>query len=184
MGETRIHIPHELFAPAESSYFSGVFDLPVLTAGPDVYTIAEPLSWNATISNTGDGLLVAGTVEGTVETQCARCLEAFSCSLFGEIEGYFVLADGDVAPEGMDEDEFELLPTDNVIDMEPLIRAALLLELPFIPLCGEDCKGICPDCGCNLNEESCGCAQERAAEEGVQKNPFSVLEELQIKEDS
>ena len=62
MEATRIPIPSELFAPAESSHFEGTYAVPVVKAGPDLYDFAEPLAWQVDVTNTGDALLVTGTV--------------------------------------------------------------------------------------------------------------------------
>ena len=140
MESLRIHIPSELFAPAESSHFEGTVAIPVMKAGPDLYDFTGPLAWQADITNTGDALLVTGTVEGEAKTACARCLDEFSFPVTGDLEGYFLLDETKAAPEDMDDDEFEVLSSDNVIDLEPIITAALLLEFPLIPLCDEDCR--------------------------------------------
>lgn len=176
MADTRILVPSELFAPAESSCFEGTYDLGILKAGPDLYEFEAPLAWQVTVSNTGGALLVTGTVEGAAKTSCARCLGSFEFPLTGEIEGYFLLSDEEAAPEDMDDDEFDYLPKNNVIDLDPLIRAALLLELPLIPLCDDGCKGICPECGADLNEGPCGCGEKR--EETEAANPFSALKDF------
>ena len=176
MESTRIHIPTELFAPAESSHFQGSYAAPVVKAGPDLYDFAEPLAWQVDVTNTGDALLVTGTVEGKTKTSCARCLDDFSFDVTGEVEGYFLLDAEKIAPEDMDEDEFEVLPDNNIIDLEPLITAALLLEFPLVPLCEDNCKGLCATCGTNLNEGNCDC--EPSAEEDEVANPFSVLKDF------
>lgn len=174
MSDTRILVPSELFAPAESSYFEGTYDLAILKAGPDLYEFSGPLAWQVTLTNTGGALLVTGTVEGTAKTSCARCLNAFEFPVTGEIEGYYLLSEEEDAPEDMDDDEFSYLPKNNVIELDPLLKAALLLEMPLVPLCDDDCKGICPDCGADLNEGPCGCEEKRLdGEESA--NPFSVL---------
>lgn len=174
--ETRIAIPPLLFEPAQFEHYEGVLDMPVMKAGPDLYDFSEPIAWQADITNTGDALLVSGTVETTASTACARCLESFSFPVTGEIEGYFLIASDGEAPEDMDDDEFDVLPEDKVIDMEPLIKAALLLEFPLIPLCDDDCKGICPTCGANLNEEACTC--DPAPAEEAPPNPFAALKNI------
>lgn len=184
MDSIRIHIPNELFAPAESSHFEGEVEVPVLKAGPDLYTFEGPLAWQADITNTGDAFLVAGTVDAVAKTACARCLEEVAFDLMGEIEGYYLIGGEDAeAPEDMDDDEFDVLPEDNAIDMLPLIQAAVLLELPLIPLCDDDCKGICPTCGANLNNEPCTCdnsAEDAAFEDA--KNPFAALKGLSFED--
>lgn len=177
METTRISIPSELFAPAESSHFEGTFSEPVMKAGPDLYDFAEPLVWQVDVTNTGEALLVTGTVEGDAKTSCARCVEEFPLSLTGEIEGYYLLDAEKGAPEDMDDDEFDVLPENNVIDLEPLIRAALLLEFPLVPLCDDDCKGLCPTCGANLNDGSCGCAPV-ADDDDTPPNPFAALKDF------
>ncbi|MDR2716372.1 MAG: DUF177 domain-containing protein [Coriobacteriaceae bacterium] len=175
MAPTRITIPPELFAPAESSSFEGGYDLSMLKAGPDLYEFASPLTWSLTISNTGDALLLAGTVEGVAKATCARCLETFEPSVSGEIEGYYLLSEESSAPEAMDADEFDRLPPDKVIDLAPLLDAALLLELPLVPLCDEDCKGLCPTCGQNRNTDPCPCVPAPELPDTA-PNPFKALE--------
>ncbi|WP_080797678.1 YceD family protein [Arabiibacter massiliensis] len=180
--ETRILVPNELFAPAESSHFEGWTNIPVMKAGPDLYDFEGPLAWQVDISNTGDALLVTGTVEGEAKTACARCLDEFSFEVTGEIEGYFLLDGEKDAPEDMDDDEFDVLPEDRVIDLEPLITAALMLEFPLVPLCDDDCKGLCATCGANLNEGPCGCAPAEDAGDDAPPNPFSVLKDFPFDE--
>ena len=174
MEATRIPIPSELFAPAESSHFEGTYAVPVVKAGPDLYDFAEPLAWQVDVTNTGDALLVTGTVEGEAKTSCARCVDEFSFPVTGEVEGYFLIGADREAPEDMDDDEFDVLPDDNAIDLMPLVHAALLLEFPLVPLCAEDCLGLCPTCGANLNEGACGCTSA-APGDGAPANPFAVL---------
>lgn len=180
MESIRIEIPNELFAPAESSHFEGDAKLEVLKAGPDLYSFAEPLAWQVEITNTGDAFLVMGTVEGEAVTSCARCLEDVRMPFVGEIEGYFLINEGDFEkPEDIDEEEFEVLGDDNAIDMMPLITAALLLEVPLVPLCDDECKGMCLSCGANLNEGDCGCA-EAQEDEVSDENPFAALKGLKF----
>ncbi|MCB6312030.1 YceD family protein [Gordonibacter pamelaeae] len=152
--------------------------MPAVKAGPDLYDFAEPLAWQVDVTNTGDALLVTGTVEGEAKTSCARCVDEFSFPVTGEVEGYFLIGADREAPEDMDDDEFDVLPDDNVIDLEPLLRAALLLEFPLVPLCDEECKGLCPTCGANLNDGPCGCAPAEDAGDDAPPNPFAVLKDF------
>lgn len=181
METLRIPVPPELFAPAESSHFEGTVTIPVMKAGPDLYDFDGPLAWQIDITNTGEALLVAGTVEGEAKTACARCLDDISFPVTGEIEGYFLLDAENEAPEDMDDDEFDVLPADKVIDLEPLITAALLLEFPLIPLCDDECKGLCPQCGANLNEGPCGCAPAED-DDDTPPNPFAALKDFPFDE--
>ena len=189
MALASIKIPAELFALAESSHYEGEIDLPLLQVGPDDYTFSAPLPWSVDVTNTGSALLVAGSVTGEATCACARCLDDVSYSLQGEIEGYFLI-EGAYAQGGDDEgwdedepgeDEFDVLPADHVIDLEPLIRAALMVEAPNVPLCREDCAGLCPSCGANLNEGPCGCGLDEALEDFDRAaNPFAALADFKF----
>lgn len=193
MQNLKIAIPPELFAPAESSSFEGYYALPEFHAGPDTYRFEDPLRYDVRITNTTGAFLVTGTVRGVGTTECARCLDDIQVPVSGSVEGYFISADAggeaesaDEELEGEDEAEFDFLGPDNVIDLEPLLQAAILVELPLQPLCRPDCRGICQDCGINLNEGTCDCAQKRAAREAAQEaasNPFAVLAQLEFSEE-
>ena len=149
-----IAIPEALLETAATRHFEGTLDLAELAAGPDTYTFAAPVSWSVEATNTGDAILIQGTAAGDATTQCARCLEDVTYGLEGDIEGYFLIGGEEEAetPEDMEGDEFDFLPDNRKIDLVPLIVAALLLEVPLVPLCDDDCKGLCPQCGANLNE--------------------------------
>lgn len=175
---TRIRIPERLFAPAEIERFEGTCELPVLKAGPDLYSFAEPLRWAVDVTNTGDAFLVTGTVEGQAVTACGRCLNDATFDLIGDVEGYFIVGEGD-APDDMDDDEFDVLPDDRTIDLVPLIQAALLLELPVLPLCRDDCKGLCPACGHDLNEGPCQCPPPDDDADQA-RSPFAKLAGLDL----
>ncbi len=182
MSETSIKIPAELFALAESSRFEGQYDVHELAIGPDDYTFSEPLRWQVDVTNTGSALLVEGTVTGTGTCACSRCLEDVPHDFEGVIEGYFII-NGETATryddddEALDEDEFEVLPDDHILDLSSLIEAALFVDAPDMPLCREDCAGLCPQCGANLNEGPCDCGADPNLEAfEKQANPFSVLE--------
>lgn len=176
--DLHILIPQELFAPAESSYFEGCYTLPELISGPDSYLFEEPLRWEITISNTGDALLISGSIQGVAKTHCARCLDEFEFPLSGIVEGFFLIEGEDAAPDDMEEDEFDVLPEDKKIDIEPLFQAAILLELPLVPLCNDACKGLCPHCGNDLNSDTCSCEVDHAQDvEDEAQNPFAVLKD-------
>lgn len=192
MQNLKIVIPPELFAPAESSSFEGEYLLPEFHAGPDVYRFADPLHYDVRITNTTGAFLVTGSVEGVGTTECARCLDEFQVPVSGSVEGYFIsgAAGGeDGEDEGLEEEEeleFDFLGPDNAIDLEPLLQAAILVELPLQPLCRPDCRGICQDCGMNLNEGTCDCAQKRAERDAADEaasNPFAVLAQLEFSEE-
>ena len=172
-----IHIPDELFETAESRHFEGGLPLTELVAGADAYRFDGPVSWAVDVTNTGEALLVMGQARARALTGCARCLEDVPYDLEGDIEGYFLTAgDGAEAPEDLEGDEFEVLSESHTIDLVPLVEQALLLELPLVPLCDDDCRGLCPRCGANLNEGPCQCGDGPTGED----NPFAALKDFKF----
>ena len=171
MSNMLVTLPDRMFDPAAFMHVDGTWDTSELQAGPDLYRFNGPVSWWADITNTGEAFLLTGTASVAAKVACARCLEDASFFLNGEIEGYILTGDDVEKPEDLDDDEFDVLPEDHTIDMEPHIVAALLMELPLIPLCDEECKGLCPKCGSNLNEGPCDCPPDDPFED----SPFAAL---------
>ena len=95
-----------------------------------------------------DGLLATGTVEGAWEGPCRRCLQPVQGTLKADVQELFEAnpREGETYRLGHD-----------FIDLEPLAREALVLDLPLAPLCREDCRGLCPTCGADLNLGDCDC---------------------------
>ncbi|MFT3887250.1 MAG: YceD family protein [Arachnia sp.] len=97
-----------------------------------------------TLQSVSEGVLASGTAFVQLRGQCARCLDDI------EDEGSYDLQELYFYP-GNEVDEEESVVEDDAIDLEEALRDAVVLELPFTPLCEEDCLGLCPDCGFNRN---------------------------------
>jgi uncharacterized protein len=97
------------------------------------------------------GITASGTVTTDWVGECRRCGGPVDGRVSASVRERFVSED---AAEP-DEDAYPM--TDDVIDLEPLVRDAVLLELPLAPLCAETCLGLCPQCGTNWNESPCEC---------------------------
>jgi len=138
---------------------------------PDTrFRLVEPPLVDALLTNAGDGVVLSGSVTAHVETECSRCLEPFVLTVSATLEGFYTTPDK--AAELPEDQEWEPLHLD-AVDIAPAVESALRLELPFAPLHAEDCAGICPVCGCNLNEQSCDCASAQAP-----AGPFDALKDL------
>lgn len=98
-----------------------------------------------------DSLTFSGKLEYVITVECARCLKEFD----KKIETKF-LADL-VEEEDMESDNLQMVITDGTIKMDQAIKQLIYLSMPMKSLCRDDCKGICPNCGVNLNEETCQC---------------------------
>jgi uncharacterized protein len=112
------------------------------------------------IQKTREEYLCHGFVSVSIEEECSRCLNPFEEELSGE---FSFIAKAMEEESGPNADELDIIYYKNnepVVELNKLIRETLLLALPLKPLCSEDCKGLCPDCGVNLNEENCDCRHE------------------------
>lgn len=127
---------------------------------PDL-VIQQPIEGKVKFTKLTQGLLVTGDMETVVEVNCGRCLDPFDVPIDIEIEEEFRptidIQTGAKLPVGDEDDDATLIDDKNCIDLSEVVRQQLLLALPSHPLCRDDCKGLCPTCGQNLNEGSCTC---------------------------
>ncbi|WP_376792441.1 DUF177 domain-containing protein [Thermoflexus sp.] len=100
-------------------------------------------------------LLASGTISTQVHTQCARCLEPVAFPMTFEFEEAFFLSPVDIPGE-----TFYAVTDDGYLFLTAPLREHVLLNIPLRVLCRPDCRGLCPECGQNLNEGECGCVRE------------------------
>lgn len=107
------------------------------------------------LSATGGGqYYFKGRMSGEVETECRRCLSDAQASVSEEIQVIFVESGA------TGEDDPDVYPVDDrarELDLRPAVREQWLLAVPGFALCREDCKGLCPSCGTDLNLGACNC---------------------------
>jgi uncharacterized protein len=120
--------------------------------GTDVIGIPERavLELDLRLESVMEGVLVSGTVRGRAAGECVRCLADVDPDVTAELQELYAYPGR--APEGEDDDdtrEFE----DDLIDLEPALRDAVVLALPFQPVCREDCPGLCSECGARLADD-------------------------------
>jgi uncharacterized protein len=114
----------------------------------------------------GRDILVRGRLEGALELVCSRCLEPFSAPQAADFDLLLAPTPLGQAPEEkeLSREELDLdFYAGEIVDLEPLIREQIILMVPLKPLCREDCRGLCPSCGANLNRESCSCQAQKGA---------------------
>jgi uncharacterized protein len=126
------------------------------------FQVQEPIGVNVSYYRAGTELFFEGGLHASTTAVCARCAEEFAAP--SDRDFRFILAPKAIGFDGetdlRDEDlEFSLYEGDQ-IDLSPLIREQFLLSLPTRPLCREDCRGLCPKCGVNLNHTQCACSVE------------------------
>ena len=110
-----------------------------------------PVDLDLELERIAEGIVVRGELTTTWAAPCSRCLEPVGGDIAVHVDELFET----VPLEG---ETYQL--EEDVIDLEPMVRDALLLELPLVPLCRADCAGLCATCGVNHNVASCDCATD------------------------
>ncbi len=113
-----------------------------------------PLHLDLRLESVIEGVLVTGTVSAPVTGECARCLGPVTDEVVADVQELFAYPDS-LTEETTSEDEVSRLDGD-YLDLEPVARDAVVLALPLIPLCREDCLGLCATCGERLDELPAG----------------------------
>jgi uncharacterized protein len=127
----------------------------------EAYRITAPVHLAFDIHKDKEKFRLVGTVRTELELDCSRCLEPFRLPLDAAFEmRYLPSSEASTEPERemADEDLETSYYRDDQIDLNDLLREQFYLALPMKPLCSEECRGLCPQCGTNLNEGSCDCA--------------------------
>ncbi len=121
----------------------------------------SPIDLDLRLESVVEGVLVTGTAVVRLQGNCARCLDEISSEEEIDIQELFCYP-------GKETDDPEALHIeDDLIDLEPVLRDAVVLDLPFTPLCRPDCAGLCPECGANLNRNPANVHAEAIAPRGA-----------------
>lgn len=129
--------------------------------GLDLIGIEEgaPLALDLRVESVSEGVLVTGTVSAPTAGECARCLTPVTDEVEIDLTELFAYPDS-ATDETTEADEVGRV-VDDTVNLEQPIIDAVGLALPFAPLCGPDCAGLCPDCGVALDEAEPGHHHER-----------------------
>lgn len=123
------------------------FDHPEIQLSPDLDV--KNLNGLIRLTRTPKGVLVEAGFRSEMMNECVRCLAEFSQEINTEFSEMYAFNKRAVSESGL------ILPDDGNIDLAPLLREYLLLEIPIQPLCRPDCKGLCMECGEDLNFTTC-----------------------------
>ena len=145
--------------------------------GACVFT--SPVRYDISVAREFDHLRVTGSVNTDVSLVCSRCLATYESPVASAFT--IIFRKGTVA-EAASEEEAELSEQDLIsavysgdeIDLTHEIEEQIAMEVPFKPLCGENCKGLCPECGTDLNQASCSCSGNRI------NFKFSALKDFKV----
>jgi uncharacterized protein len=122
--------------------------------GIEVLAVPEgsPVELDLRLEAVVEGVLVTGTARAGLRGECVRCLEQVTDEISVDLVELFLYDDEEQHAEGDDDEETSRLEGD-LLDLEPLLRDAVVLALPFQPLCREDCPGLCVECGARLADD-------------------------------
>lgn len=146
----RIRGPQRIDRTVEPSVFGAEED----------YRVVEPVGLAADVHKDHEKVRITGRAGTTLELACSRCLEGFRVPVDATFDLLYlpaVPASGAGEQEVAEDDLATSYYRDGVIDLADLVREQLFLALPMKPLCQDACRGLCPECGTNLNAGSCAC---------------------------
>ena len=126
------------------------------------YRVASPVELSMDVHKIGsDAFRVAGRARTRLQLDCSRCVEPFEVAVDAAFDLRYVPHDhnsGDGEREIAEEDLSTAYYREGLLDVTEMLREQFQLALPMKPLCAEDCRGLCPACGANLNRMTCACA--------------------------
>ena len=132
--------------------------------GPlDEVRAVSPVSLAFEVRKDGEKVRVAGRLQTVLELDCSRCVEAFPVPVDAVFDLLYVPASANTGAEEQEIEDDDLDTAyyrDGVIDLAELVREQLYLALPMKPLCQEACRGLCSECGTNLNSGACACTHD------------------------
>ncbi|MCY3836832.1 MAG: DUF177 domain-containing protein [Anaerolineaceae bacterium] len=127
------------------------FDLPAISLGDDL--VAAGIQGTLQISRTSEGLWAQGRMHIPYQGECSRCLGGLSRVAQIDLEELFGIP-GVLLRSGATE---FFIREDGMLNLQPVLRAELMIDAENRVFCREDCAGLCPQCGQNLNEAACHC---------------------------
>ncbi len=122
----------------------------------------------------GNTIVAQGEINGDIRLKCGRCLKEYNQAVDTSFTAVYKSA-GEFTKE--DSESETRMYENNEIDFSEIIAESIILEKPMKPLCGPNCRGLCPVCGKNLNMGQCGCERE------INITPFDELDKIKFKKD-
>lgn len=123
-------------------------------------TFESPLRVQLTLNEQGDDVLATGTVQGRTSMACRRCVDPVAVEMDHPVHLWFRDGITELEAEAEEDHVYALPPKARELDLSDAIREHVLLGMPEYVLCKEDCRGLCPHCGTDLNRETCDCTVE------------------------
>lgn len=124
--------------------------------------LKKPLAVRLEVQVAGEDVLVRGHFDGEVGLECRRCLVPVTVEIDEDVS--FLLRPDLEPVEAEEQEVYTFASQERELDLTPAVREQALLAIPKYAVCREACRGLCPQCGANLNEEECRCEPEEVDE--------------------
>ncbi|MBI5115966.1 DUF177 domain-containing protein [Candidatus Poribacteria bacterium] len=142
------------------------------------YNLREDIAFTGRATRSDDDVYVTGTLKGSITSECSRCLASFAMPVEMAMN-VLCVPERDMATreeEMADQPAVDLsFYKEDVIDLLHETRELLIVNLPVKPVCSDECKGLCPQCGADLNVAPCACELDAIS------SPFEKLKDLKGK---
>ena len=155
------------------------FDGEILFEAPDSQKI--PVHASMHVMKEAQSVYITGTIRTTFLQRCSRCLNTAATSMDFKFSVLYQpgMSDQKEAPHELKGEELEIgFYGHDEIELADMLREQITVNLPIKPLCAETCKGMCPRCGANLNNESCSCTTQETDERWKVLNKFFIEKRL------
>jgi DUF177 domain-containing protein len=145
----------------QRQHFERTFQPSAFEPQDEDYRVATPVELSMDIDKTGVGVFrVVGRAQTRLQLECGRCLDELEVPVDARFELRYVPQADNTGDEEREIDEDDLTTAfyrEGALDVIEMLREQFQLALPMKPLCAESCRGLCPECGANLNRTACGC---------------------------
>lgn len=148
----------ELIAKESTVRLKETLDVSDLLQGRPDYNGSGPLEADLQATGASEVVEVSGKLAIDVDMACSRCLESAKQTLSIPYREWFAEREEALSEEQAEEAH---IVAEDKFDLKPYLVEAVWFHLPFVPLCRDDCEGLCPQCGINRNEQTCDCSTER-----------------------
>jgi uncharacterized protein len=141
--------------------------------GPGLALI-EPVRAELHARSVGEGVLVRGRIHTRLGLECRRCVIAVEHEVDDTVDLLFEPITDEEEEAELSGEVYPLPDRGDLIDLRPVLREQLLLRVPDHVVCDEACRGLCPQCGTDLNQTTCSC------EPATQASPWDALKKLKF----
>ena len=149
----KVQISDIISGKDRSKKINYTFEMPQIDFEGDIIKYIGSCEVNGEISADGDILILIAKIKANLEMICSKCLDTFIYPIDIDIEERFTT-------NSNTQDEEAIVVIDDVLDIVEIVETSIISTLPIKRNCKDDCKGLCQECGCNLNYNTCACNKE------------------------